>query len=131
MIGSMKIPNISEAEWTVMEVLWERAPQTASEVAKSLSSSAGWAVNTVRTLLARLVDKGALHSADNRAGVREFTPAIERETMVDAAGRSFLDRIFKGAAQPLLVHFASQSQLSAEEVEQLKRLLDDSVNKSA
>ena len=56
----MDTPNISEAEWTVMETLWEQAPQTASEVAKKLHPSAGWALNTVRTMLTRLVEKLSL-----------------------------------------------------------------------
>ena len=124
----MNSPNISEAEWTVMETLWDRAPQTASEVAKALHPSTGWALNTVRTMLTRLVEKGALRSGENAAGVREFSPALARESVVESVGRSFLDRVFKGAAQPLLVHFASQSRLTPEEVQQLKQLLDDSLN---
>jgi BlaI family penicillinase repressor len=127
----MNAPTISEAEWTVMEALWERAPQTASEVAKTLQPSTGWAVNTVRTMLTRLVEKGALRSGDNAAGVREFSPALERALVVESVGRSFLDRVFKGAAQPLLVHFASQSKLTPDEVRELKKLLDDSLNNQA
>ncbi len=123
----MDSPNISEAEWSVMEALWQRAPQTASEVAKSLQPSTGWAVNTVRTLLTRLVEKGALRSEENASGVRVFSPALARDAVVHAESRSFLDRVFKGAAQPLLVHFAKQSNLTPEEVRQLKKLLDESL----
>lgn len=125
----MSVPNISEAEWTVMEVLWERSPQTASEVARTLKPSTRWAVNTVRTLLSRLVEKGALRSEENASGVREFSAALERATMVRAESESFLRRVFQGAAQPLLVHFATRSSLSAEEIDQLKQLLDESVKK--
>ena len=50
------LPKISEAEWTVMEALWKRSPQTASEVSKSLRRPTGWALNTVRTLLTRLLE---------------------------------------------------------------------------
>ena len=123
----MDTPNISEAEWTVMETLWEKSPQTASEIAKALHPSSGWALNTVRTMLTRLVDKGALLSGENASGVREFTPALNRDAVVHSVGRSFLDRVFKGAAQPLLVHFATQSNLTPDEVRQLKKLLDDSL----
>lgn len=123
----MDRPNISDAEWTVMETLWDHAPQTASEVAKTLQPRTGWALNTVRTLLTRLVEKGALQTAENASGVREFTPALDREAVVRAESQSFLDRVFKGAAQPLLIHFATQSNLTPDEVEQLKKLLDDSL----
>jgi len=126
----MNAPSISEAEWTVMEALWERAPQTASEVAKVLAPSTGWAVNTVRTMLTRLVEKGAILSGGNEAGVREFFPVFERDAMVRAESESFLKRVFQGSAQPLLVHFASRSNLSPDEIEQLKQLLDESVKKN-
>lgn len=125
--AKMESPNISEAEWTVMEALWERSPQTASEVAKALQPTTAWAVNTVRTLLARLVEKRALQSEENGSGVREFSPLLSREAVVQAESRTFLDRVFKGATQPLLVHFASRSNLSPEEVKQLKKLLDKSL----
>ena len=75
----MNPPDISESEWTVMEALWKRSPQTASQLAKALSRSTGWALNTVRTLLSRLVEKGALRADENSSGVREFSPAIARE----------------------------------------------------
>lgn len=127
----MDRPNISESEWIVMETLWDRAPQTASEVAKSLHSRTGWALNTVRTLLTRLVEKGALQTAENASGVREFSPALDREAVVRAESQSFLDRVFKGAAQPLLIHFATQSNLTPEEVEQLKTLLDKSLESNS
>jgi BlaI family transcriptional regulator, penicillinase repressor len=123
----MDLPNISEAEWTVMEALWERSPQTASELAKSLQPTTGWAVNTVRTLLTRLVEKSALQSEENTSGIREFTPILSRDAVVQAESRTFLDRVFRGAAQPLLMHFASNSNLTPEEIGQLKRLLDKSL----
>ena len=126
----MKAPNISEAEWTVMEALWEQAPLTASEVAKSLQHSTGWAVNTVRTMLSRLVEKGAVVAGESESGVRVFSPALERDAMVRAESESFLNRVFQGAAQPLLVHFATRSNLSADEIDQLKQLLDKSVKKN-
>jgi BlaI family penicillinase repressor len=84
-------------------------------------------LNTVRTLLSRLVDKGALRTEENAAGVREFAPAVEREACVRAESADFLERVFQGAAKPLLVHFASHSKLTPEEVRELKRLLDQSL----
>jgi BlaI family penicillinase repressor len=127
----MKTPEISEAEWTVMEALWKRSPQTASEVARMLSPSTGWALNTVRTLLARLVEKEALQADENANGVREFFPAIDRETSVRAESKTFLDRVFQGAAKPLLVHFATNAKLSKEELRELKQLFEKELkNKS-
>jgi len=123
----MKPPNISESEWNVMEVLWERAPQTASAVAKALHESTGWAENTVRTMLTRLLEKGALKIVDPEVQPKKYVPAVKRELCVQAESASFLDRIFQGAANPLLVHFASNASLTAEEASELKKLLDQSI----
>jgi len=121
-------PDIAESEWSVMEALWESSPQTASEVTKTLRPTMNWAENTVRTLLTRLVEKGALKTAENASGTRTFLPAVKREACVRAEGESFMQRIFGGAAKPLLVHFAQNSKLTAEEVKELKKLLDQSLN---
>lgn len=124
----MNAPNLPESEWSVMEVLWESSPQTASEVAKTLSQTKGWAENTVRTLLTRLVEKGALKAVEGSP--RRYEPAVKREALVKAESKSFLDRIFQGAAKPLLVHFANNASLTPEEVRELKRLLDQSIKKN-
>ena len=122
----MPVPAITESEWIVMEALWENAPRTASQVVKAVAAQ-GWADNTVRTLLARLVEKGALKAGENASGVKEFSPLVKRETCVRAESHSFLKRVFRGASKPLLAHFASNVKLSPEEVEELKRLLDASL----
>ena len=121
----IKAPTISEAEWSVMEILWESSPLTSGEVIAALRESTGWADNTVRTLLTRLVDKGALKI--NETGPRTYAPAIKRDTCVRAESETFLQRVFQGAAKPLLVHFASNAKLSPQEVRELKRLLDESI----
>jgi BlaI family penicillinase repressor len=125
----MNAPDISESEWTVMEALWKRSPQTASEVARSLRKRTGWAPNTVRTLLTRLLEKGALHADDNASGIREYSPAVKREACVCVESESFLQRVFRGAAKPLLIHFASNAKLTPDEVRELKRFFDEKLKK--
>jgi len=124
----MPLPDIAESEWSVMEALWESSPQTASEVTKTLRPTTNWAENTVRTLLTRLVEKGALKTGENTSGTRTYQPAVKREACVRAEGESFMQRMFGGAAKPLLVHFAQNSKLTAEEVKELKKILDQNLN---
>ncbi|WP_035611117.1 BlaI/MecI/CopY family transcriptional regulator [Haloferula sp. BvORR071] len=124
----MEAPNISESEWTVMEVLWDISPRSASEVAKALKKQTGWAENTVRTLITRLVEKGALQVSDESSSPKLYSPAVKREACVKAESESFMDRIFKGAAKPLLVHFARNAKLTPDEVAELKKLLDQSTS---
>jgi BlaI family penicillinase repressor len=123
----MHLPDISESEWNLMEALWEASPQTASELTKTLRPTMNWAENTVRTLLTRLIEKGAVKTGENPSGTRTYLPAVKREACVRAESESFMQRIFGGAAKPLLVHFAQHSKLSPEEVRELKKILDQSL----
>jgi BlaI family transcriptional regulator, penicillinase repressor len=123
----MPPPDISESEWAVMEALWESAPQTASEITRTLRPTMEWAENTVRTLLTRLVEKGALKTDENTSGTRVFSPAVKREACVGAESESFMQRVFRGASKPLLVHFAQNAQLTPQEVRELKKMLDQSL----
>ena len=82
---------------------------------------------TVRTLLTRLVEKGALKVVEQEGSPRLYAPAVKRETCVKAESESFLGRIFQGAAKPLLVHFARNARLTPDEVRELKKLLDQSI----
>lgn len=125
----MAIPAISESEWVVMEQLWKRAPQTASEVHKAVQGSNEWALNTVRTLLTRLMEKGALKMKKNSSGVAEFSPAVQREVCVQSESDSFLHRVFQGAADSLVMHFVKNAKLTPEEVENLKRMVDQASDK--
>src|SRR5688572_29408274 len=109
----MPLPDISESEWTIMEALRKSAPETACGLTKHLRPTANWAENTVRTLLTRLIEKGALKTSENRSGTRTYLPAVKREACVRAEGESFMQRIFGGAAKPLLVHFAQNSRLTS------------------
>ena len=124
----MARPNIADSEWVVMEALWEASPQTASDVTRALHPTTRWAENTVRTLLTRLVEKGAIKTGENQAGTRTFRPAVTRKACVKAESESFLRRVFRGSAKPLLIHFAENNELSPDEIAELKRLLDKSLD---
>ena len=119
----MKIPRISEAEWQVMDVLWQRSPQTANEVVEALARRVDWEPATIKTMLNRLVKKGALRfKAEGKRYL--YAPAVTRDACVRTEGRSFLDRVFGGAAGPLIAHFVEDAKLSKAEIAELRRLLD-------
>jgi BlaI family penicillinase repressor len=125
----MTPPDITGSEWTVMEALWKASPQTALEVSKEVREETGWAVNTVRTLLARLLDKGAVKSKKNSAGVAEFKPMLERDVFVKRESESFLKRVFQGAADSLVLHFVQNGKLTPDEVTALKKEFDQVAKK--
>jgi BlaI family penicillinase repressor len=119
-----KVPRISEAEWEVMKLLWGRSPQAAHEVVAELTARMRWNHRTIRTLLSRLVKKGALaYTREGRAYL--YRPKIAEQDCVKAASESFIERVFGGAIQPMLSHFVSQKKLSKKEIEDLKRILDE------
>lgn len=108
-----------------MNVLWDHSsPMTAVEVVERLAARKAWSPRTVKTMLNRLIKKGALRfQADGKRYL--YRPAMGREQCVRAAGRSFLSRVFGGAAGPMLVHFVSHTDLSSDEIGQLRQLLKD------
>ncbi len=124
------LPTISEAEWEVMGVLWANSPLTANEVVDQLIGRKAWSPKTVKTLLNRLVTKKAL-AFDTQGNRYLYRPAIQRDQCVRGESRSFLDRVFGGAIGPMLTHFVNQSDLSAEEIETLQKLLAEKGQKKS
>ena len=115
--------DITEAEWDVMELLWEKAPRTSQEITALLEETRGWKRATVVTLLSRLTAKGAL--ATEPEGNRFlYSPAVDRSACVELETRSFLDRMFGGTLRPLVAHLAEQERLTKKDVAELKALLD-------
>lgn len=118
-----KPPLISDAEWEVMNVLWETSPGTASDVADQLCDRMQWHPKTVKTLLSRLVKKGALRFREE--GNRYlYTPVFPRERFVAAESRSFVDRVFGGQATPALLHFVETMELSEADLQELRSILE-------
>ena len=118
-----KTPNISDAEWRVMRTLWDASPQTANEVADAVAAENDWSPRTVKTLLNRLVNKGALRYRQE-GRLYQYYPAVSEEACVREESRSFLERVYGGALSPMLANMIQEVSLSDEEVAELKRLLD-------
>ena len=116
-------PQISDAEWEVMKVLWESSPRTAAEVVEALCEPMQWHPKTVKTLLGRLVKKGVLRYREE--GNRYlYRPAFPRDRYVEEESRSFVDRVFGGDATPMLVHFVETMKLSDSDLEELREVLE-------
>lgn len=114
--------QISDSEWDVMERVWATGPCTAAEVIRQLSETHDWNHSTIRTLLARLVEKGALrYDADGSRYI--YRAAVSRQRCVRQESRSFLDKAFAGDVAALLTHFVEESSLDHAQIEQLRELL--------
>jgi len=114
------VPKISEAEWVVMQVIWNWYPIAANEVVEALAGSTEWSPRTIRTLINRLYEKGALDRT-KRDGIFHYTPAIEESACIEAESESFLKRFFGGSLNPLVAYFLENGKLSPEEIEDLRK----------
>ncbi len=116
--------KISNAELSVMQVLWAENPLPASEVAARLVPGKNWKIKTVKTLLSRLVDKKALTTTqDGRRYL--YTPLISRDAYAAQAARSLSNRLFGGRAAPLVAHLAEGHGLSDEDIADLEALIQE------
>ena len=118
----MKTVRISEAEWQVMSEVWRRSPTATGDIVEALSQRRGWHSRTIRTLLDRLVKKGALKTT--LEGKRFlYEPRLSMEACVRQESQSFLERVFGGEPASMLLHLMKESKLSKDEIKELKRLL--------
>jgi len=116
--------QISDAELDVMKVLWASPGISATDVHDALLQRKDWSVRTVKTLLARLVEKGALSTTED--GRRYlYTPAIEQRDYKAGAARQFVDRVFSGRAAPLIAHLADGRGLTKDDIAELEKLLGE------
>ena len=117
-----KAPKISAAEWDVMKVVWSKNPILASEVIEKVAAGHKWHSKTVRTLLARLVRKGAL-TFEKHGRAYMYRPLVSEADSIGAESDSFLQRVFGGAISPMLAHFVERRKISESDLRELRRLL--------
>jgi BlaI family transcriptional regulator, penicillinase repressor len=122
--ATRRMPQISEAELVVMRVIWNQSPATANQVVQALRDQTHWKPKTIHTLLSRLRRKGALtHTRLGREYL--FRPLVAAADYAHDASRSFLGRVFGGEIAPFLACFLEREELTAREIQELRRLLDE------
>ncbi|WP_037502273.1 BlaI/MecI/CopY family transcriptional regulator [Sphingomonas jaspsi] len=117
--------RISDAELDVMEVVWAAsAPMTATDIAEGIDAARGWSLPTVKTMLSRLVAKGALeHREDGRRFL--YSAAFPREAYVGPESKRFVERLFGGRLSPLVAHLAQEDALDDDDIAALEALLKE------
>jgi len=117
--------NISDAESHVMEVLWRApGPVVAEQVVVALLETQHWQSATVKTLLNRLLKKGAI--AAEKDGRRFlYSAVLPREAWLARESESLVQRLFGGRIAPLVAHFGSQKKLSQADIKELRKLIDE------
>lgn len=116
--------RISEAEHAVMEVLWNASPRSAAEVCEEVCEARGWSMPTVKTLLSRLVTKGAV-ATEPEGRKFLYTPLLARAEYVGGESQRLVDRLFGGRAAPLFAHLAESEALTDDDLSEIETLLKE------
>jgi BlaI family penicillinase repressor len=118
------VPSISAAESEVMKVLWETSPLATEDIVTQLSDRQAWQEATVKTLISRLLKKGAITAAkDGRRYL--YSPLLRHDQWLSVESKGLLDRLFDGRVAPLVAHFSKQRKLSKKDIADLKRLIEE------
>ncbi len=116
--------RITDAEWDVLSIAWQQPPVAATQVLDALSKDRQWSLGTVRTLLTRLVKKGALRT--EKAGRRFlYWPLVSMEACIRQESRTFIDRVFGGAPASIVLDLVKETELSKGDIQELRRILKE------
>jgi BlaI family transcriptional regulator, penicillinase repressor len=116
--------KITEAESIVMHVVWQRSPRSAEEIVAELSHDQQWQEATIKTLLNRLLKKGAV-KVEKEGRRYLYSPVLKREDWVHSQSRGLLDRLFDGRVAPLVAHFSEKGKLTKKDIAELKKLIKE------
>lgn len=116
------LPQISEAEFEVMKLIWKYAPISTNEITDKLTGTTKWSPKTIQTLIKRLVTKGAI-TYEKQSRVFVYTPLIEEKEYIGQKSRSFLRRYYNGDITAMLSAYMEDDKLSDSEIDTLRSLL--------
>ncbi len=117
-----RLPQISEAEFEVMKIVWKHAPISTNEITEKLLQTTSWSPKTIQTLIKRLVTKGAL-TYEKQSRVFVYTPLVKENEYIGQESSSFLNRFYNGDITAMLSAFLENNRLSETEIERLRSLL--------
>lgn len=116
------LPQISEAEYEVMKIVWKYAPINTNEITERLTKTTSWSPKTIQTLIKRLVTKGVL-SYEKQSRIFVYTPLVAENEYLEQESSSFLKRFYNGDITAMLSAYIKNDRLSKEEIATLRSLL--------
>ena len=115
--------ELSEAEWHVLESLWENSPKVGSQIVADMQAKKGWSRSTTLTMLRRMTDKGLI-ACDDSGKMKTYTSLVHRDEAVKKETENFLNRVYHGSVGMLLNSFVEKQKLTDEEIKALRQILD-------
>ena len=119
-----KAPDISNAEWEIINVLWTQSPLSANHIIEQVQQSKAWNEKTIRTLITRLDKKGLL-SREKQDGVYQYTPTVEEDYMKYEKTKTLVNQLYGGDVKSLVLNFVEQKELNEQDLQELHDLLED------
>ncbi len=116
------LPQISEAEFEVMKIIWKYAPISTNEITDRLVKTTTWSPKTIQTLIKRLVTKGVL-SYEKQSRVFVYTPLVDEAEYIGQESSTFLNRFYDGNITAMLSAYINNDKLSETEIDELRSLL--------
>ena len=116
------LPQISEAEYEVMKIVWKHATINTNEITEKLLQSTSWSPKTIQTLIKRLVTKGVL-TYEKQSRVFVYTPLVKESEYICQESNSFLNRYYDGDITAMLSAYIENDKLTEPEIETLRSLL--------
>lgn len=124
------LPQISEAEFEVMKIVWKYAPINTNEITEKLTKTTTWSPKTIQTLIKRLVTKGAL-SYEKQSRVFVYTPLVKESEYVNEESNSFLKRFYNGNITAMVSAYLENDKLTETEINDLRSLLSKNTKKAS
>lgn len=118
------LPQVSEAEFEVMKIVWKHAPISTNEITDRLLKTTKWSPKTIQTLIKRLVTKGAL-TYEKQGRVFVYTPVVKEDEYIKQESNSFLERYYDGDITAMLSAYIENDSLSEAEIDTLRSLLSE------
>ncbi|MCI9080112.1 MAG: BlaI/MecI/CopY family transcriptional regulator [Lachnospiraceae bacterium] len=118
------LPQISEAEFEVMKIIWQYAPINTNEITEHLTRATSWSPKTIQTLIKRLVNKGVI-SYEKQSRVFVYTPLVDKNEYIGQESNSFLNRFYDGNISKMLSSYIENDKLSENEIDTLRSLLNN------
>ena len=120
----MNTTVLSDGEWKIMKHLWQNAPQTLGMLSGALLAETGWSKSTVFVMLKRLIAKNAVRMEED-GRYQQYYPVLKQKEAADGETDSFLSRVYNGSVSMMVSSMAGRSGLSKEEIDALRRILDE------
>ena len=118
------IPKISESEWEVMKLLWNKNPLTSEEIIESLREDNNWTKQTIKTFIIRLTKKGAI-GYEKEGRIYKYYPLVDEKDCRKYENKSFLQKVYSGSLGVLISNFLEEETLSTNEIEELEKILKE------